>query len=466
MRHILYSSILRAKLFKFLFSTLTPFIWLIYSSIFFGCTNTKTTTTIAKDPSIYRQDALAYVTKDIAQGISDSNQEEVLRQKLMESYLKEYFSPWISMRPNNNINEVFWVKNSILKNPGFGMNRLPNTPKSMQAIWQAMNIKDYPSALDFAIVTESSAVRAIPSDMPRFSDPDDYPFDQWQNSLIFANTPILITHYDTSRQWAHIQSGFVYGWIKVQHLALIDEKDRSQFMETKQFVIPYHDNIPLYDDNGNFLTIARMGQIFGIQETLKEGYKVFVFKRDTQGKAQRITAKIQAADFAPFPRKFSHKISAEIINTMIGDQYGWGGYLGYRDCSAFVRDIFANFGLYLPRNSKSQAFFAKNLINLEQLSREEKENYILKNATPFGSILWLKGHIMLYIGEYKGKAMVAHSAWSVKTFRGSEKIKNMLGGVVITSLYAGSENNDSPSQHLLIDKILGISDLYAYMETL
>ena len=42
----------------------------------------------------------------------------------------------------------------------------------------------------------------------------------------------------------------------------------------------------------------------------------------------------------------------------------------------------------------------------------------------------------------------------------------MLGGVVITSLYAGSENNDSPSQHLLIDKILGISDLYAYMETL
>ncbi|RAX51701.1 SH3 domain-containing protein [Helicobacter sp. 10-6591] len=46
--------------------------------------------------------------------------------------------------------------------------------------------------------------------MPKFSKKTGYPFDRWQNSLIFAGTPVLITHFDTSLRFAHIQAGFVF----------------------------------------------------------------------------------------------------------------------------------------------------------------------------------------------------------------------------------------------------------------
>ena len=103
--------------------------------------------------------------------------------------------------------------------------------------------------------------------------------------------------------------------------------------------------------------------------------------------------------------------------------------------------------------------------DLSHLSRKQKERYIIEHGIPFGSVLYLKGHIMLYIGEYQRRAMVAHSAWSVKTSTLFRKYKNMLGGVVVTSLYAGKEHNGIFSKTLLIDRVVGITNLYSLLES-
>lgn len=103
----------------------------------------------------------------------------------------------------------------------------------------------------------------------------------------------------------------------------------------------------------------------------------------------------------------------------------WVGGLGEnRDCSAFIRDIFTQYGIYLPRNSKAQVSYGNNSIDLKTLSSKEKEAFIIANATPYMTLLWQQGHIMLYIGQYQGKALIAHSAWSVIT---GKKYENMLG---------------------------------------
>ncbi|OBV29476.1 hypothetical protein BKN38_02295 [Helicobacter sp. CLO-3] len=447
-----------------------------------GCSkkNAKFHTKVAKDLSIYTQDALAFVPESTSSKTSNATAPNTApklapakaftQEPLAKAYLRHHFSPWVNMPINKDTQSVFWVRGSLLKVPGFGENLLPNSLDSTRAIWEKMNTSAYPNANQKAIITESSAVRAVPSDLPRFDKADDYPFDQWQNSLIFANTPVLITHFDTSKQWAHIQSGFVYGWVKTQHLASVSQADIKKLMSPKRYILPLRDKIALYDESGKdengkdqnsrFVTLARMGQIFGIVAEDKKGYLVFVAKRDENGRAHITKARAKHEDFALFPRAFSHASVATIINTMMGDKYGWGGYLENRDCSAFVRDVFANFGLYLPRNSKSQAIYAKNMVDISKLSRKKKERYIIENGTPFGSVLWQKGHIMLYIGEYGGRAMVAHSAWSVKTSSMGKKYKNMLGGVVITSLYAGKEHSGAFSRTLLIDKIEGISNLF------
>lgn len=428
----------------------------VVACLLVGCAK-RQVTTIAKDVSIYPQDARFYlVPKDELAGSSFDT------RLLKEAYLKAHFSPW-SAKPNPDVKSVFWVQHSLQTTPGFGENRLPNSKEFTQGILDSMDIAHYPSVAQRAIMTESTNVRVVPSEKMRFDTEDDFPFDQWQNSWIFANTPVLITHYDKTKRWAHIQSGFVSGWILVSSVALVDVQQIAR-LQKASYILPKRDNVPLYH-NGKFLTNARVGQILPVAKNLKERDIVLVAVRDMQGKAQLVESTIAAQDIASFPRGFSQGRSADLINTMLGDKYGWGGYLASRDCSAFIRDIFANYGLYLPRNSLAQAQVKKSMQDLSQLSRKQKERYIIEHGIPFGSVLYLKGHIMLYIGEYQGRAMVAHSAWSVKTSTLFRKYKNMLGGVVVTSLYAGKEHNGIFSKTLLIDRVVGITNLYSLLES-
>ena len=106
-----------------------------------------------------------------------------------------------------------------------------------------MDIAHYPSVAQKAIITQATNVRVVPSEKMRFDTEDDFPFDQWQNSWIFAGTPVLITHYDTTKRWAHIESGFVAGWILVNSVGLVDEKQIAR-LKKASYILPERDNIP------------------------------------------------------------------------------------------------------------------------------------------------------------------------------------------------------------------------------
>ncbi|WP_146744539.1 SH3 domain-containing protein [Helicobacter sp. 10-6591] len=95
--------------------------------------------------------------------------------------------------------------------------------------------------------------------MPKFSKKTGYPFDRWQNSLIFAGTPVLITHFDTSLRFAHIQAGFVYGWVEVSDIGLVSEADSAKIQGFKNYVTPSADKVVVKDSAGNFYTRARIG---------------------------------------------------------------------------------------------------------------------------------------------------------------------------------------------------------------
>ena len=91
------------------------------------------------------------------------------------------------------------------------------------------------------------------------------------------------------------------------------------------------------------------------------------------------------------------------------------------------------------------------------MSPADKEAYIIANATPFYTILWLQGHIMIYLGHSQGRVIVAHSAWSVTS---GKRYENMLGGVVITTLHVGEEYNGMfRHSKTLLERIGAMSDM-------
>ncbi|MCQ2673206.1 SH3 domain-containing protein [Helicobacter pylori] len=437
----------------------------VFLFLFVGCTKKDFT---LKDLSL-PQEASSYLAS--SQNGSHNNQSidpQALREKLKESYLKAWYSPWLDMKVKNNKKEVFWILKEMNKSTGYGEDLKPNAKAFNDELIKSMDIEHYPSAKIKAVVVRDSDVRAVPTNKPFYLSPKGYPFDRYQNSLIFQGTPVLITHFNIDKTYAHIQSSFVYGWIKVSDLAYMRDKDIELLTKLKNYVMPIKDKIPLYTDHGDFYTDARVGELFALipqsqnasQNPQKKELKAYGFLRDDKGYAALQSVILKEKDFFVFPKAFNSENMAYFIDTMLGQKYGWGGLLGNRDCSAFTRDSFANFGILLPRNSYAQSRYANNYVDLSSMKAKEKEDYILKNATPFGTLIYLKGHIMLYLGAHNHQAIVAHSIWSVQTQKHFKTLSHKIGGVVITSLWLAEEHNGAFSKKkLLIDRVLGMSDL-------
>ncbi|GAA8278431.1 SH3 domain-containing C40 family peptidase [Helicobacter pylori] len=433
--------------------------------LFVGCMKKDFT---LKDLSL-PQEASSYLAS--SQNGSHNNQSidpQALRENLKESYLKAWYSPWLDAKVKSNKKEVFWILKEMNKSTGYGEDLKPNAKAFNDELIKSMDIEHYPSAKIRAVVARDSDVRAVPTNKPFYLSPKGYPFDRYQNSLIFQGTPVLVTHFNTDKTYAHIQSSFVYGWIKVSDLAYMHDKDIELLTHLKDYVMPIKDKIPLYTDYGDFYTSARVGELFALipqsqttpQKPPKKELKAYGFLRDSKGYATLQSVILEEKDFFVFPKAFNSENMAYFIDTMLGQKYGWGGLLGNRDCSAFTRDSFANFGILLPRNSYAQSRYANNYVDLSSMKSKEKEDYILKNATPFGTLIYLKGHIMLYLGAHNHQAIVAHSIWSVQTQKHFKTLSHKIGGVVITSLWLAEEHNGAFSKKkLLIDRVLGMSDL-------
>ncbi len=437
----------------------------VFLFLFVGCMKKDFT---LKDLSL-PQEASSYLAS--SQNGSHNNQSidpQALRENLKESYLKAWYSPWLDAKVKSNKKEVFWILKEMNKSTGYGEDLKPNAKAFNDELIKSMDIEHYPSTKIKAVVVRDSDVRAVPTNKPYYLSPKGYPFDRYQNSLIFQGTPVLITHFNLDKTYAHIQSSFVYGWIKISDLAYMHDKDIELLTHLKNYVMPIKDKIPLYTDYGGFYTNARVGELFALipqgqnasQKPQKKELKAYGFLRDAKGYADLQSVILDEKDFFVFPKAFNSENMAYFIDTMLGQKYGWGGLLGNRDCSAFTRDSFANFGILLPRNSYAQSRYANNYVDLSSMKAKEKENYILKNATPFGTLIYLKGHIMLYLGAHNHQAIVAHSIWSVQTQKHFKTLSHKIGGVVITSLWLAEEHNGAFSKKkLLIDRVLGMSDL-------
>ena len=201
-----------------------------------------------------------------------------ITETLKENYLKIWYWPWTDPSPNLNVEEVFWMAPSLLKLKGYGPNLKPYSYKELQEIYDSLDIVNYPSAEIKAIVTRDAMVRAVPTLKPYFKTRENYPFDRWQNSLIFAGTPVLITHFNPTKEWAHIQSSFVYGWVRVEDLAKITPEDEKLLLGIKQYVMPNHDRIGIYNDGDLVITGSELNKLSDKELALKAP-NVSVFAR-------------------------------------------------------------------------------------------------------------------------------------------------------------------------------------------
>lgn len=376
-----------------------------------------------------------------------------LGQKLLTKRF-EVFELKSVTEPASSLFWAFDVYKFSPKNRYFFANLKPVDAEFFTKAKEMANFSALGSVSAPAITTTNSSMRNFPTSQALFKDPnkagEGYPFDYLQTSALNISQPLFVSHYSLDGAWALVRDDNVWGWVKSGDIKILSSEE-AQKLKKGKFIAIKSENTPVYSQNGEFLFYARVGSILQINGENEESFFGEIY---TQAGLKDF--KISKNVAAHFPMALNQQNIKSLVSTLLGQEYGWGGINGLRDCSLFTRDFLMGFGIWLPRNSKAQARAGKE-ISLAGLSKKQKIELIKSKAIPYLSLLYLKGHIMLYVGiNQDGEPLVLHDAWGLKTIGSGRAI---IGGINITTLNLGSQRLDIASNDLLINRLESLSIL-------
>ncbi|WP_243360706.1 SH3 domain-containing protein [Fundidesulfovibrio terrae] len=398
------------------------------------------------------QDALAYMDKAKADAPLLTPETAKMRSEI---YIDRLFAPWRGGNPAYARKSANRSLAAYSRNPGYDASGMAHLkPWADRIAWNA-NLRAFGSQRRPAIAVNNTNLRAIPTMDPRFGTPgrpgQGYPFDLLQVSALWIGTPVLVDHISRDGAWALVETAIAPGWVRTADLAYVDDPFMSQYL-SKAFGTVIAENVPLLPG-----VQAGVGAVLAVEDTDGVRLRLAVPAPGPGGRAETRPVWVTQGQAGLMPMPATASNIARAANQMMGQPYGWGGLDGKRDCSAATRDVLAPFGLWLPRNSAAQAKSGM-YIPLEGMTGEEKEQAILKNGVPYSTLVWMPGHILLYIGQYKGHPVVFHDVWGMRTLEpnGTEGRK-VIGKAVVTTLRVGEIYPEVGPERIMLNRVRGIT---------
>ena len=393
--------------------------------------------------------------------VSDQPLLAPAEQAAMHAFaLERFYAPWRQARASLSATEISWGVRSLGSKQGYAENLQPYPQDRWAHVVALQDLANYPSMSQPAITVRNTSLRVLPSARPFFLDPsrpgEGFPFDYFQNTALWLGTPVFITHSSLDRAWYYVETALANGWVPSADVALADKGFCRQY-ESRTMAALRQDEVSLMG-NGRFLGQTHIGAIFPLQGKSGRGLTVVAPVRDEAGRARMVSAELGYQQASVMPAPLTSRAVAELADGMFGQLYGWGGMFENRDCSSTLRDLFLPFGIWLPRNSSQQARNGGELISLEGLDVESKLGVIRARGVPFASLIWLPGHIGLYLGlDGRGDPLLLHNLWGVRTvLPGGGEGRAVVGRLVISTLRPGEERDDV-RRGAFLEKVRGLT---------
>lgn len=365
-----------------------------------------------------------------------------------QNFNRKFFAPWRQRRASQSVGSAFWGIKHYEEKEGFAENLLPFSHNEWQRLVALQQLATYPSMARPAITVRNTSLRLFPTERPFFLNPqlpgEGFPFDYFQTSALAVGNPLLATHRSSDGAWLFVEGNFAYGWVPVDAIAWVNPAFQRRY-ESGLYAAILHDDTSLRNARGTFLAQADLGAIFPVAKAKSPSFSLYIPVRTADGSAELRIAVATGTQVALKPLPLTPAALARLSDPLMGQNYGWGGLLGNRDCSSTMRDLFVPFGIWLGRNSAEQGQNGGEFIDLREKSVAEKEQLILSKGTPLTTLIWLKGHIGLYLGPapQSSEPLLLHNIWGVRTIDSKENPgREVLGRLVITSLRPGEERSD------------------------
>ena len=398
-------------------------------------------------------DIASYNKVAIGAALKSSAQKEAISE-----YVGEYGSPknYYSGSTSTRIYDEYYDSSGTV-----------NTSSAMyQAIDNCQAASDL-TAVQYAVPVRYTTVDFLPSDIKIYDDYTDPDFDYQYLSGLRINEPVVIRAYSKDGNWCYVQSSMIFGWVEKADLAIFSSKDAWlaswNTAEDKTLVVygyKVYTEDSYYDTSTANIALT-MGTTLPVESATAVtdqvtnratyyNYVVTLPTRDSNGNYVGAKALITSRDEVSIGYLLpTQENIAKVAFGMLGKRYGWGGMLSSDDCSQYLRNVYACFGINLPRNTSWQQKAAVFGYDVSEYTDEQKLE--LLDHMPLGTILYFSGHAMMYLGQSGGKYYVISSVSTMKPV--SLSSKQRIRSVVINTLDTQRANGKTWLSSLITYKV-------------
>lgn len=291
------------------------------------------------------------------------------------------------------------------------------------------------------LVRRSTPLRCYPLTNAVLESTDLTDFDLGQCSHLHFGEAVRVLGR-TDALW-YVWTSYASGWVDPSALSgPLDRATAQAYLHPDHFAMVVRDAVAVWSGPHatDLLGVARLGlrlplagppgPVRSIPSTLE--VSVPGSKGVRTGWIRDVGA--VTGSYAPLTRRNLFRRAFSLLHT----PYGWGGMGDKRDCSRLLMDLFGSFGLLLPRNSAWQSKSGVVRVNVAGQTDQDKQTAIEAAAQRGIVLLYLPGHIMLYLGRHDGHHFALHqfSGYLVPCPRGGETM-NRANRTAVTSLDLG-----------------------------
>lgn len=295
--------------------------------------------------------------------------------------------------------------------------------------------------VQWAYVVRPCDQRLLPTAEPFYKSSTDTAIDRLQNSALDTATPVVVLHESTDHAWFYIVSPYSDGWVDAKCVAPCPLEQMERYEAWNGFVVATGAKTDLYADPllREYLSPVHMGVRLPLLEALDDDVvQVLIPTRSGDGRCVFDAAYASCSQvhrgYLPYTPRAAITQAFRLLNT----PYGWGGMYGEQDCSRFIQEVFATFGILMPRNSSQQGKVGSPVASFDRLPEPgPRRETLVASATGGITTLQFPGHIMLYLGDIDGVPYAIHDLFAYTEPGGDEERLVSIGKVAVTGLALG-----------------------------
>lgn len=329
-------------------------------------------------------------------------------------------------------------------------------------------IKDS-TPIRYGLSIKKTSLRSFPTEEAVYasiSDSEMNNFDRFQETGCWPFEPVLIFHESLDKQWFFVKIYNYIGWTQACNIAISEDKKQIfEYASCENFIIvtgkeatfTYESyvaesktslaiNSQTESEISSDFTLGmgtKLCLIDGLVLDDSEQLIVIMPAKNVDGKLIFKKAYLKKTEdisvgYLPYTRFNIVNQALKYLDTT----YDWGDKYFGKDCSSFILTIFRCFGFYLPRNADQQekSFIDKsNSIVFNDDDTSEERNEKMDRLLP-GAVLFMKGHVMLYLGKHESTHYIIHSflGYAVKKGSDYESGTALCVGISPVDLYTAS----------------------------